>query len=82
MVRHFYFCETVAAVSRKWHLREVSHDEEKKCGGGVNKPTLCGLTAAWDIEVSVPRGYDERERLEKITCPKCLEKMRQLLIMR
>lgn len=65
-----YYCETIHAVSSRWHLREA--DGQKKLGGGVNKPTLCGLTAAWDIN----REVEDRD-LEKLACRKCLEAYRK-----
>jgi len=66
----YSFCETIAAPpGGKWHLRELT-EKGQKFGGGADSPTLCGLKAAWDINVPITKFH-----LENSTCPLCKEKM-------
>lgn len=69
---NLYYCETVAAVSRRWHLRYHDSDESRKLGGGANTPTLCGLQAAWDID----RAVHERD-LEALGCRSCVATLKE-----
>jgi len=47
----YSFCETLAA--NLWHIRQLT-DAGQKRGGGADTPTLCGLTAAWDVSAPIP----------------------------
>lgn len=65
------FCEPVwASGSSAWHLRLLEPGEEKKFGGGLTKPSLCGREVAWDLDTVVtPTIAAENER----TCRDCLQ---------
>jgi hypothetical protein len=64
------YCETIHAVSPRWHLRPLARGEERKPGGGVNKPTLCGLVAAWDISSKV-----DDKTVSELGCSSCVANM-------
>lgn len=64
MSKFYYYCETYTAVSKRCHLRPA--EGPRLPGGGVNKPTLCGLKAGWDIE----REVVDRD-VEALACPAC-----------
>jgi len=70
----FSFCEPVwATPTSRIHIRE--HEGERKVGGGINTPTLCGrmMNYGWDLEgeVTVER-IDARLAAETgPTCPDC-----------
>ena len=80
----FSFCESVTGIG-PWHLRQLS-DAGRKCGGGIDTPSLCGLVhpvgstkpdgkpgfGGWDLEVPVS------ERLLQGACRKCVAAYREL----
>ena len=59
-------CETVGAW--KWHLRHLS-DAGPKYSGGADTKTLCGLDAAWDLEVQFTDQYRQD------VCTGCIKKL-------
>ena len=65
---NFYYCETAAAISQRWHLRPA--EGPRKLSGGVKGKTLCGLPVTWDID----RAVIERD-LQALACVSCRKKM-------
>lgn len=58
-------CETIAAY--RWHIRKLN-GEKPKFGGLPERPsTLCGLKAAWDVNVNV----DDKARRPGCCCREC-----------
>ena len=77
----FAFCEPSTATGPgPWHIRVLPAGEERRVGGGVDRPTLCGrdLRRGWDLELLVTldalarlSGRDERGRPG--VCPACAD---------
>lgn len=78
----FSFCETAAALGA-WHIRRLTK-VGRKLGGGADTKTLCGLTAAWDVQCEFS---DERlEMIERAVphqeagrpCPACVQEYKAM----
>jgi hypothetical protein len=62
----YSFCQTAVAAGR-WHIRELTA-KGRCCNGGADTKTLCGLEAAWDI--NVPLGPSTLNRDGCVICVK------------
>lgn len=75
------FCEPSTATGPgPWHIRVLPAGEERRVGGGVDQPTLCGrdLHRGWDLELPVTldalarlSGRDDGGRPG--VCPSCAD---------
>lgn len=63
----YAICETIAAY--KWHIRRLNGRSPMFSGLPAHPETLCGLKAAWDINVNV----DDKARRPGCCCRKCAE---------
>lgn len=61
----YSICETVHGIT--WHVRTLS-SVGQKFSGGADTPTLCGLKAAWDLQVDA-----EKNLTAEYVCKQCRE---------
>jgi hypothetical protein len=86
MKPEYAFCESSGAGSlQPWHIRKLS-EKGKKCGGGIDTPSLCGRVdqknwGGWDLEGVEPATYGDLERLtdckRRHVCKACADKYRE-----
>lgn len=71
LTNRYSFCESVTATSRSpWCIRLLTK-QGRKCGGGIDTPSLCGRVQppnGWDIAVSFTLNMPRT-----VTCRRCVE---------